>query len=107
MKVLDNIFQAYNITHSLILWSVLFALLWAIRRHPPWIFLAWGLHILCDIPTHTLVYFPTPYLWPFTTPFIEGISWATGWFMVTNYTAILLAYLAVFVYRRIATVRPG
>lgn len=101
----DYVFQAYNITHSLIVWSALFALLWAIRRHPPWIFLAWGLHILCDIPTHTSAYFPTPYLWPLPTPYIEGVSWATGWFMITNYTAILLAYLGVFAYRRIATTR--
>jgi hypothetical protein len=87
----DFLFHAYNITH--------------LRRHPPWLFLAWGLHILCDIPTHTSAYFPTPYLWPFSTPYIEGVSWATPWFMITNYTAILLAYIGLIVYQRIATPR--
>ncbi len=96
----DFVFHAYNLTHSLIVWSVLFGLIWVWRRHPPWVFLAWGLHILCDIPTHSSSYFPTPFLWPLPTPFVQGISWATRWFMVTNYTALLLAYIALLVYRR-------
>ena len=95
----EFVFYAYNFTHSLILWGLLFALVWSWVRHPPWVLLAWGLHILCDIPTHSLTYFPTPYLWPLSTPFVRGISWATGWFMVTNYTAILLAYMAARWYR--------
>ncbi len=96
----DFVFHAYNLTHSLLVWSVLFGLIWVWRRYPPWVFLAWGLHILCDIPTHSSAYFPTPYLWPFPTPFVQGISWATGWFMATNYTALLLAYIVLLVYRR-------
>ncbi len=43
----DFVFHAYNLTHSLVVWSALFALIWALRRHPPWLFLAWGLHVLC------------------------------------------------------------
>ncbi len=101
----DFVFYAYNLTHSLLVWSVLFGLIWVWRRHPPWVFLAWGLHILCDIPTHSSAYFPTPYLWPFPTPFVQGISWATGWFMATNYTALLLAYIVLLVYRRRLTDR--
>ncbi len=95
----DFVFHAYNLTHSLVVWSVLFALIWALRRHPPWLFLAWGLHVFCDIPTHSSAYFPTPYLWPLTTPYVQGISWATGWFMIVNYTALLLAYGAALWYR--------
>lgn len=96
----EFVFHAYNLTHSLVVWAALFALIWAIRKHPPWLLLAWGLHILCDIPTHSSRYFPTPYLWPLPTPLVEGISWATRWFMMTNYTALLIAYVGMFLYVR-------
>ncbi len=96
----EFVFHAYNLTHSLVIWGAVFAILWILLKHPPWVFLAWGLHILCDIPTHNSGYFPTPYLWPFPTPFVEGISWATPWFMVTNYTALLVGYVWVFNYAR-------
>ncbi len=95
----EFVFYAYNLTHSLVLWSVLFALIWIYRRRPPWVFLAWGIHILCDIPTHSSVYFPTPFLWPLPTPFVQGFSWATRWFMATNYAALLLVYVTLLVYR--------
>jgi len=101
----DFVFHAYNLTHSLVVWSVLFGLIWVWRRHPQWVFLAWGLHILCDIPTHSSAYFPTPFLWPLPTPYVQGISWATSWFMATNYTALLLAYIALLVHRRRLTSR--
>ena len=94
------VFHAYNLTHSLVVWVLLFGLLWVVIRRPPWIWLAWGLHILCDIPTHDTRYFPTPYLWPFPTPFVEGIPWATPWFMVANYSALTAVYFAVFYYVR-------
>ncbi|OGQ51435.1 MAG: hypothetical protein A3I10_03400 [Deltaproteobacteria bacterium RIFCSPLOWO2_02_FULL_57_26] len=91
----EFVFHAYNLTHSLVVWAALFALIWALRKRPPWVFLAWSLHIVCDIPTHNSAYFPTPYLWPFPTPLVEGILWATPWFMITNYSALLAAYLGV------------
>lgn len=91
----EFVFHAYNLTHSFLVWGVLFALIWMIRKRPPWLFLAWGLHILCDIPTHNSDYFPTPYLWPLPTPYVEGISWATPWFLATNYAALAAVYLWV------------
>ena len=94
----DYIFYAYNLTHSLVIWAAMFVLIWTIRKHPPWVFLAWSIHILCDIPTHGTSYFPTPYLWPLPTPFMEGISWTTPWFMMTNYTVLLAAYVGTFLY---------
>jgi membrane-bound metal-dependent hydrolase YbcI (DUF457 family) len=91
----EFVFRAYDLTHSLVVWAVLFAAVWWLARKPPALLLPWGLHILCDIPTHNSSYFPTPYLWPFDTPYVEGISWATGWFMAANYSALALAYATV------------
>lgn len=99
----EFVFQAYNLTHSLIVWAALFGLVWAIGKHPPWVLLAWGLHIICDILTHNSDYFPTPYLWPLPTPIVEGISWATPRFMIPNYTALLGAYVGVILLTRKGT----
>lgn len=92
------VFQAYNLSHSLVIWAGVFGLVWFLSRNPPWVLLAWGLHVVCDIPTHNSGYFPTPYLWPLPTPLVEGISWSEPWFMASNYSALLAAYLAVFFY---------
>ena len=94
------LFQAYNLTHSLAVWALFFGLLWIVSRRPPWVWLAWGLHIVCDIPTHSSSYFPTPYLWPFPTPFVEGAPWTAPWFMMANYSALAAVYLTTFFYIR-------
>lgn len=94
------VFYAYNVTHSLVVWLVLFLFVWLLTRSLPWLLGAWLLHILCDIPTHAKSYFPTPFLWPLPTPFVNGIQWSTPWFMTANYTAICAVYGAVFLYCR-------
>jgi hypothetical protein len=61
---------------------------------------AWALHIVCDIPTHGTDYFPTPFLWPLATPFVDGLTWATPEFMIANYACIAGVYAGMFVYAR-------
>ena len=86
-------FYGYHVTHSLVVWCALAAALWFWRKQFPWIFGASALHILCDIPLHTLNYFPTPYLWPLPTPLHNGIHWASSRFMLTNYAFLAATYL--------------
>jgi membrane-bound metal-dependent hydrolase YbcI (DUF457 family) len=92
------VFHAYNVTHSLVIWAFAFLLLWLLTRRPPWLLAAWGLHVLCDIPTHATLYFPTPFLWPLPTPFVNGISWATPAFLIANYACLLLVYGGLLFY---------
>ncbi len=40
------------------------------------IFLAWGLHILIDIPTHSRKLWGPRFLWPISNFAVNGISWA-------------------------------
>jgi hypothetical protein len=94
------VFYAYNLTHSLVIWGAAFVLVGLLRQNLPLPFLAWGLHILCDILTHGLSYFPTPYLWPLPTPYVQGISWATPTFLIVNYASLVVTYLAVVAYSR-------
>ncbi len=97
--------HAYNVTHSLVVWLCFFGVVWALRKKPWWPLAAWGLHILCDIPTHSTRFFPTPYLWPFATPFVNGRPWARGSFMAINYSLIGLTYL-LLMWRRKASPLP-
>jgi len=90
------VFHAYNITHSPVVCTVAFFLLWQLTKKPPWLLGAWLLHILCDIPTHAASYFPTPFLWPFPTPFVDGVPWSTPWFMAANYITMFIVYFCLF-----------
>lgn len=54
----------YDITHSFIPFIILFCIVWYIRKKPLIEMLAWPLHILMDIFTHSTAFFPTPFLWP-------------------------------------------
>ena len=94
------VFHAYNVTHSAIEWTVAFFTLWQINRRPPWLLAPWLLHILCDIPTHSTSYFPTPFFWPLPTPFIDGVPWSTTRFMAANYATMFVVYSALFLYIR-------
>lgn len=95
------VFHAYNLSHSVIVWAVAFSLLLALLKKPPWLLAAWLLHIVCDIPTHVTSYFPTPFLWPLPTPFVDGIAWSTPWLMAANYAALLMVYCSLVVQWRI------
>jgi hypothetical protein len=92
------VFHAYNITHSLVVWAASFALVGFAMGKPPWLLGAWLLHVVCDIPTHTESYFPTPFLWPFSTPFVNGIPWSTPWLMIANYASMISVYAGMFAY---------
>jgi len=93
MHFAPYVYQSYNVTHSLVVWSVLAAALWYFRGSFPWVFGAWALHILCDIPLHEISFFPTPYLWPLPTPFVNGFPWGQPAVMIPNYSALLMTYL--------------
>jgi membrane-bound metal-dependent hydrolase YbcI (DUF457 family) len=65
----------YNITHSLLIFAFVFGLVYLIIKKPFLPLLAWGLHILVDIPTHSYAFFPTPFLWPVSSFMVNGINW--------------------------------
>jgi hypothetical protein len=45
-------------------------------RWPKKPFLAWCLHILIDLPTHSRRQWGPQFLWPFSTYAVDGVSWA-------------------------------
>lgn len=103
------VFTLYDISHSLVIFTVAFLLVWAVRKRPkriPWEMLAWGLHIVMDIFTHSDKFFPTPFLWPLSDFHVNGISWGHPAIFIPNITLLLLAY-GYWWYRRHATKRQS
>ncbi len=92
--------QLYQVSHSFVIFLILFFMLWAFFRRPIWEFSAWGLHILLDIPTHSYRFFPTPFLWPVSRFEIDGIPWSTPQIFVPNVLLLIACYVWFFMYRR-------
>ena len=90
----------YNVTHSLVIFSLTFALLWVLFRKPVWESLAWGLHILVDIPTHSYDFFPTPFLWPISDFTVNGHNWGSPEIFFPNVLLLLILYAWFFIYRK-------
>ncbi|MDO8492737.1 MAG: metal-dependent hydrolase [bacterium] len=102
----------YNVTHSLVVFAVVFAVVWFIQhlfarkqigagficRIPFMPMLAWPLHILVDIPTHGSQFFPTPFLWPVSDFYINGISWGSPYIFIPNVILITVLYIWYFFY---------
>jgi hypothetical protein len=91
--------QLYNWSHSLFVIVTVFLIVWwwrsgrrGLRRDRfPLVMLGWPLHVLMDVPTHSLEFYPTPLFWPFSDWKFDGIVWGQTWFMLLNYGLLLAA----------------
>jgi len=86
----------YGITHSIFVFAATSILVFLITGNYPIFLLAWILHITIDIPTHSRNFLPTPFLWPFFEWKFPGFSWSQKWFVIMNWTAIVIVGLIVF-----------
>lgn len=84
----------YDISHSLVVFSVVFGLVFLIRRKVYWPMLAWGFAVLMDIPTHSKAFFATPFLWPISDWKFDGVSWSSPLILGLNFGGLLVGYLA-------------
>lgn len=98
------VFTSYSLTHSVIVCAVVLGFISVIRKSVPLWLWGWPLHILIDIPTHSMEYFPTPFLWPLSDYRFDGMSWATPWFIILNYSALAITY--IWIYTRNGTTTP-
>jgi hypothetical protein len=94
----------YNYSHSVVIFfSVLcfiVVLRYLIQKRPllqilPFEMFGWLLHILCDIPTHSYKFYPTPIFWPLWGWKFNGFSWGVWWFMLLNYSLLALAFVVI------------
>jgi membrane-bound metal-dependent hydrolase YbcI (DUF457 family) len=82
----------YNVTHSLIVFIIVFLLIWFLLKRPLWEFSAWGLHVLVDVPTHSYKFLPTPIFWPFFDWKFDGWQWSTPTILIPNFVLLSLLY---------------
>jgi fumarate reductase subunit D len=83
----------YQFSHSLVIFFLVFILVWVLYKRPRYELLGWALHILIDIPSHSAEFYPTPFLFPISDyKFLYGISWGNTYYMLINYTALLLVW---------------
>lgn len=88
----EYVHSLYNVTHSFIVFLLVFLLVWALLKRPLWELSAWGLHVLVDVPTHSYAFFPTPVLWPLLSWKFDGWQWMTPAILVPNYVLLALCF---------------
>ena len=93
----------YSVSHSLVIFIIVLLVIMLIRKYLlnlkqilPIAMLGWALHILADIPTHSYRFYPTPFLWPISSFKINGFSWAQPWFMILNYSLMIILFLVLW-----------
>lgn len=90
----------YGVTHSLVVFAAVFLLVWLIRGRPLLELGAWGFHVVLDIFSHEVAFFPTPFLWPLSDYRVDGVSWGDPWVWYPNLALLGLVYLAWFLLAR-------
>ncbi len=93
----DIIWALYQISHSIVIFTLVFLLIWVIFKKPSWILGGWLLHILIDIPTHVKGHFATPFLWPISNFSINGIIyWREPVFMLVDISLLIIVYSIIY-----------
>lgn len=86
----------YQYSHSLVVWAFVFCVVWYFSKRPRYELLGWALHILIDIPSHSINFYPTPFLFPLSDyRFPYGVSWSNQWYMIINYTALAFVWIPI------------
>jgi len=92
--------EIYQWTHSLTIVAFLYGCAYYFLKskghenpkYVAWIFvLPWFFHILLDIPGHSIEFFPTPFLHPFSNFMFDGVRWSSWWFYFPQ--VALLSYI--------------
>lgn len=83
----------YQFSHSLVIWAFVFAVVWYFSKRPRYELLGWALHILIDIPSHSIGFYATPFLFPISEyRFPYGVSWANKYYMIINYSLLAIVW---------------
>ena len=56
------------------------------------LWLPWYIHILLDIPTHTIQFFPTPVFYPLSDAMYDGVRWSNPIVWFTNIGALIILW---------------
>jgi hypothetical protein len=81
--------------HSALVAGAASALVWPAIRAARWPLLGWWSHIAIDAFSHSADFYPVPLLYPLSYRGLDGIAWNKPAFMVFNYAALALVWLAL------------
>lgn len=88
----------YSFSHSLVFFAIAFIAVWLILKKPWWPLAAWGIHILVDIPFHSVKYFATPFLYPLSSFSIDSINWGdNNYILAINFCVLAVIYFALYI----------
>lgn len=90
----------YNLTHSLIVFAIVFLSFRIFLKRWVTEFLAWPLHILVDIFSHSYQFYPTPFLWPISNYKVDAVSWGDPRIFLPNVILLVVLYAAWFIAKR-------
>ncbi len=93
------VWSLYGISHSIFVSGSMFLVISIMVGKVYIPSLAWLVHILFDIPTHSRQFLPTPFLWPISKWKFPGFSWGRRWFIILNWTIIALLMIYLFIIR--------
>ncbi len=91
------VFGLYNSGHSLLVALPAYFIVRRVSKGVSLCCLAWPLHILFDIPTHSAGYFPTKFLYPVSDFFINGRSWVSPVVWYPNVIMLIILY-SIFIF---------
>ena len=92
------LYALYNITHSLVIFTLVFLIVSYFFKRPVYEMCGWGLHIVLDIFTHSYAFFPTPFLFPISNFKVNSIGWNHPIIFVPNIILLLIVY--AYLWRR-------
>jgi hypothetical protein len=95
-EIPSYVYTLYNVSHSFLTAFLVFGIVWFVYKKPMFELLAWPLHILVDIPTHSSEFFPTPFLWPLSDFTVNGISWGQPVIFIPNVVLLIGLYVWFF-----------
>lgn len=83
----------YTYTHSLVIAVIFGVILFCINRKWCIPYLAWPLHILCDIPTHDISFYATPFLFPLSNYRFDGVSMRDNSWIMPLYWCVIMGLI--------------
>lgn len=96
-EIPSYVFKIYSVTHSYFTFLFVFLIMYLIYKKPNYLMIGWPIHITMDIFTHSKAFFPTPFLWPFSSYRFDGVPWSNSYILIPNLVLLLVFYLYFFI----------
>ena len=84
--------KSYDFSHSLVVACIFLIIIYFINKDIFFPMLAWPFHILLDVFTHSIAFFPTPIFWPIHDYRFDGIPWSNPYIWYSNVICIIFYF---------------